>query len=473
MATWVYQARNRAGERVSGTREASDRQSAIEALREAGLFVTQLEPAKPNKNARNASTHNGARLGQTAMPQIMPQPLQESELHRAREGAQSTENRWAETPRNETSHRMEAGRGDVRGPGVPQPQSALPNVPTLQGNKVLRASAKDLSLYFRQMHAMVNGGTSLWHALQTLGLEAPSASLRTASREMANHLQRGGRWSEAMKAYPGLFSELMVGMISAGETGGFLDRMCLRLSEYSERDYELQQTIKRETWYPKLLVFCAILIPSAVPVVIASMTGGNAIAAWFQSSAPKMLLLIGLIWFTWKAANFAMPLAARENSPRYWLDWLKLQIPIVGKTSRALATTKFCRALGALYSAGVGPHKAVEMAGRACGNAAMQEQARIVSRKLQNGAGLTTSLAETGVFPRVALQMMSVGETSGDLDVQLDKVADFLEQDAETTIKQSVKVLGIATFLLIAIYIAMTVIQFYAGYFNSVMDIAG
>jgi type II secretory pathway component PulF len=285
---------------------------------------------------------------------------------------------------------------------------------------------------------------------------------------MAKGIENGLTWSQTMPAYPGLFSELAIGMIQAGESGGFLDRMCLRLSEYAERDYELQQTIKRETWYPKLLVFCAVLIPSVVPVAIAMFNGGNVMRAWLDSSAPSLLLLIGMAWGTWKFINYLMPIAAHGNSLRYWIDFVKLLLPIAGKTARALAAVKFCRALGALYAAGVGPHKAVVMAGRACGNAVMEEKSRLMSYEIENGSGLTNALAKTGQFPGVALQMMRTGEESGSLDAQLDKVADFLEQDAETTIKQSVKVLGIVTFLLIAMYIGSMVIQSYTGYFEQI-----
>jgi hypothetical protein len=91
----------------------------------------------------------------------------------------------------------------------------------------------------------------------------------------------------------------------------------------------------------------------------------------------------------------------------------------------------------------------------------------------ENGAGLTESLAKTQYFPGVALQMMRTGEESGNLDAQLDKVADFLEQDAETTIRQSVKVLGIVVFLAIAAYIGAMVVQFYVGYFNQILSATG
>jgi type II secretory pathway component PulF len=502
MPTFAYQARNQAGERVAGTSEAPDQRAALEALRESGLFVTQLAPAGRAAAARKAISRaavaqaavahgtvahgtvahgtvpqgsvvqNGAPRPPRQQPQEYPragqgQPIEVEVIEPGANGVQS----YTETP---PAQRAE-GTPLTGAPSSAAPSPSVELVAPSAGNKQiwLHANAKDLSLYYRQMNAMLHAGTSLWHALRTLGEHASSKTLRQASREMANRIENGATWSQSMHAYPGLFSELAIGMVQAGEAGGFLDRMCMKLSEYSERDYELQQTIKRETWYPKLLVFCAILIPSVVPVIIASMMGGSVWRAWLGSGAPYMLMLIGMMWVGWKVMNRVSPAVTHSGSPRLWMDWVKLQLPIIGKTSRALATVKFCRALGALYSAGVGPHKAVKMAADACGNAAMAEKARSITRDLENGAGLTASLARTEYFPGVALQMMRTGEESGNLDAQLDKVADFLEQDAETTIRQSVKVLGIVVFLGIAVYIGSMVISFYVGYFNQIFTEVG
>ena len=466
MPTFAYHARNSAGERVSGTSEAPDQRAALEALRELGLFVTQLVPAGRNAT-RNASSAAKSAPLQVQTPEIKAQTVQ-SPAEQSREIVTSTEALATAAARETVPAAMQTGTGVA----APSPSTPLLAPAQVEKRLWLYANAKELSLFYRQMNAMLHAGTSLWHALRTLSEHASNKALRQASQEMAAQIEAGSTWSQTMRAYPGLFSELAIGMVQAGESGGFLDRMCLKLSEYCERDYELQQTIKRETWYPKLLVFCAVLIPSVVPVVIAGVAGGNMLSAWFSSGAPFALLIIGMVWFGWKAAQRATPAVVHSNSVRLWIDSLKLYLPIIGKTSRALATVKFSRALGALYSAGVGPHKAVKMAADACGNMAIAQKAHRITFDLENGAGLTDSLAKTGQFPGVALQMMRTGEESGNLDGQLEKVADFLEADAETTIKQSVKVLGIVVFLLIAMYIGAMVMKFYVGYFNSVFTAA-
>lgn len=481
MPTFAYQARNQIGERVTGTRDAPDRHAALEALRELGFYVTQLVPAPrgtrasdtplaANESMQNGAVQNGVAPETVSMTgeAIAPLPPRGAapEVSGPRLAmSQAAQNAIAQNAIARNAALPSSNEQNVPAQNAPSP-AILPVAPVAIPTQAwARANAKEMSLFYRQMHAMLHAGTSLWHALQTMGEHEQNPALRRASREMSQGLAQGKTWSQTMRAFPGLFSELSIGMVSAGEAGGFLDQMCLRLSQYAERDYELQQTIKRETAYPKMLVFCAILIPSVVPLVL------QGFGAWLQTIMPP-LLIVGGAFGCWKLANFMMPVAAHTGSIRYWIDSIKLRLPVFGKTVRALATTKFCRAMAALYAAGVGPHKAVVMAANACGNAVMAERARRVSFDLENGMGLTEALASTGQFPGVALQMMRTGEESGSLDEQLDKVADFLEGDAETAIKQSVKALGILVFLGIAIYIGSIVVHFYTGYANQLMDVA-
>ncbi|HEX8549968.1 MAG TPA: type II secretion system F family protein [Abditibacteriaceae bacterium] len=353
----------------------------------------------------------------------------------------------------------------------PQPQSTVENDRTteLRSQPLLYANSKDVSLFFRQMHSMLDAGTGLVAALKTMSEHAPTPSLRRASEQMQQQVVRGHPLSEQMRAFPGLFSELMIGMIAAGESGGFLDRMCARLADYAERDYELQQTVKRETWYPKLLVICAICIPAAVPAVLAWNGGGNGLAVYLRTVFPPFLFLAILV-YGFKIAARSWGVFGHNGSIRTAVDGAKFTIPIVSKVSRALASAKFCRALGALYAAGMGAGKMIDVAAAACGNAAFAERVRRAIPLVQNGTEMTAALQSTGQFPPVALQMMHTGEASGRIDEQLSKVADFLEADAETAVKQAVKAMSILIYLAVAAYIGMTVISQWVATVSGVVD---
>lgn len=568
MPTFAFQARDKSGQRISGTRDASDQQAVLNELRAEGLYVTQLVPigsgrvasatpaprppvaapppvsasppvsaltpaaplaaapvtaqppaldpngappptgfrfqpatsapppapaqspaaqppsagpvanggpaARPTGTPRPAGPPRPARTQAVAQPAWQTPGIQRPETSEQAVGAPV--NGGAPTERPPTARLAgpaqpplvlngEAGR--LTGT-VPRPTAAQAPEPR---NFFLHANSRDMSLFFSQMHAMLHAGTSVSQALDTMGRHSANKALAQACRDMGLRTSRGQPWSETMNAYPGIFSELMIGMVGAGELGGFLDRMCKRLSEYCARDYEIQQTIKRETWYPKLIIVMSFLIPSLVPVIVAMMinTGGSPLRIWFDEI--RVPLFVGIIiYVVLKLNSRFMPLATRSGGIRYGIDFVKLALPIMGKTVRALSTAKFCRSLGALQAAGAGWNRTIGMAANACGNAVIAERARAILPAIERGQSLSVALASQHFLPGIAEQMLRTGEESGDIETQLDKVADFLEADAETTIKQSVVVLGILALLLVGLRIGIQVISFYTGYFNGVMN---
>ncbi len=486
MATWNYEARTVDGRIVRGTRDAADRSGALDALRAEGLFINRLEartatghaavPLRPRAPINNSGAPNGGFA-------TVSSPGESVSVERAATPTAPPIN----APVNVHKPLRPAPRFDpvaaapvpvpplhpMTHPGVARPMGQSASAP-LVSQPFLHASNQDLSNFFRQLAALMHAGTGIGGALQTMSENAANNSLRTAGVEMSRRALTGGPVSESMEAFPGLFSPLMIGITKAGERGGFLERSFTRLADYAERDYQLQQSIKRETWYPKLIVFCSIIIPGVVPLVL------NGFQAFLRQVGPP-LIIIALIIIALRVWQFVKPaFTTRINeykignfSPAKTYDEIKLMVPVVGKTARALASAKFCRALSALYSAGVGPSEAVRLGAQACGNRAVAERAIATIPQLNAGAPLTQCMKETRVFNPLALQMMRVGEESGDLDTQLDKAADFLETNAETTIKQAVPILGILAFLCVAIYvgsIAMGVVGDYGRQLDGLMQ---
>jgi type II secretory pathway component PulF len=404
MPTFVYKARNKQGERVEGKHEASDKRTALLALRESELFVTQLDPlsaAKPKK----------------AM---------------AQSGPESNGKWW------------------------------------------WRANAKNMSLYFRQLQALLKSGTALAQALNAVAQSAPSKPLREASLEMARRTAKGDVWSEQMREYPGLFSPLALAMIRSGEAGGFLDVACGKLADYAEHDHHIQQVIARETWYPKMVIFAAIFILNIPPLVVAIMKGqpvGPAILGYLLGIALP-LSVIFLVWLATNGKKFIMPLARHLRPLTIVIDQIKLLTPVVGKTVRNLAVAKFCRAFAALNAAGLGVATSFELAGEACGNTAIASRIREIIPQVEQGQGITDALAATRQFQPVVLQMMRTGEVSGNFDEQLNSVAEFMEQEGESSIRKSMVVLGILALLAVAVMVGYYVINFYVGYFNNIFNMA-
>jgi len=511
MPTWVYEAREKSGRPVKGMREAATRQEAIESLREDGLFLTRIEVA----------SHSATRASSAAKP-AASSPTPKAPVRPAARPAAPTGPAPAKPgpprkvgapigpvapPESPYAPRV-AGEGTTESPqvrlvgGVAQmtgePQVTAPPpipLPGLRGVKApdngatsadsariptgsaappipktvhLRANGKDTALYFRQIAAMINAGTSIGQAMHTMAENASRPAFRQVSREMESRVMTGQTFSSCMESYPGLFSPLQVNMVKAGERGGFLDRTFERLALYSERDYNLDQTIKRETFYPKLQLWCCIFIPGTVPLVVGYVQHDHPWLHFFQQVGPPCLIIFGL-YAAYRAMTFASPIATQSGSPRALIDGIKLKIPLGGKVARGLATAKFCRALGTLYAAGVGPGESVRLAANACGNAAIGNAAIGIIPNLERGERLTDSLGSTHHFPGIAMQMLRTGEDTGALDDQLDKAADFLEMDAETAIRQMVQVLPILLLLIVAVIVLKQAIDFYTGYFDKIL----
>lgn len=448
MATWVFEARDHNGKPVKGTREAPDRQSALDLLRNEGLFLTRLEasssrraparktpPAPPPRETGSGPVTSAAA---TAPPAAARAP-------------------HAAAPPKLGGAYVPSG---MAADSAPSMKGAAPPIPT---RPTLRASSKNLSIFFSQIAAMLHAGTSLGQALNVMGKNAPSPALQTVSREMAQRVQNGEPLTSCMNSYPGLFTPLHKGMLMAGERGGFLERIFQRLSDYSERDYQLQQTVKRETWYPKAVLFCSVFIP-ALPNLFLSGFGA------FFSAVAIPYLIIAIIILTFKGIQYTSPLLLSQSGIQGIFDGLKLAIPGVSKVTRSLATAKFARALGALFEAGVGPGESVKLASGACGNEVIARSCRSIIPRLEHGVGLTEALVSTRHFPPIVEQMLAIGEQSGMMDEQLNKAADFLETDAETAIKQSAITLGIVAFLAVALVVLMKIVGFYTGYFNDIMS---
>ena len=348
-----------------------------------------------------------------------------------------------------------------------------PSAPQSNGKWWLRANAKSQSLYFRQLQALLKSGTGLSQALHAVAQSAPGKSLREASLEMARSTAKGESWSAQMREYPGLFSPLVLAMIRSGEAGGFLDVACGKLADYAEHDHHIQQVITRETWYPKLVIFAAILILNAPPLAVAILTGqpiGPAILAYLVGiSVP--LSVIFLIWLLTSGKRFIMPLVRHLRPITLIIDQIKLLTPVAGNTVRSLAIAKFCRAFAALNTAGLGVASSFALAGEACGNTAIASRIQSIIPQVEEGQGITDALASTRQFPPVVLQMMRTGEVSGNFDEQMNSVAEFMEQEGESSIHKSMVVLGILALLAVAVIVAYYVINFYVGHFNQMFEI--
>ncbi len=351
------------------------------------------------------------------------------------------------------------------GPSVAPAREAPPTAPrsvlatNVAGPAIGTVPLPDLHFFFRQLGTMLHAGINPSDALETLSRNSGSAKLRSVIVETREHVVHGRPMSVGFQRYPEVFSPLMVSMVRAGEDGGFLDEQCRQLSEYIQRDIELRNMIRRETAMPKITVFVSILIILGANSIIGAMAPGRPgitppTVIWIAAS------VIGVVSFLF--VRFGLRIAG----VRYAFDRFTLGLPWVGGMILGFAMAKFGRAFGALYRGGVPLPRAVELAADACGNEAVRARVYPAAKALETGAGISETFASTGAFSPLVLDMARTGETTGNMDQMLTKVAEFYEDEGQTQAQQSAKIIGVVCLLLVAAYVAYILVTFYGGYFG-------
>lgn len=322
--------------------------------------------------------------------------------------------------------------------------------------------------FFRELATLVNAGMSLGMALATLETRPGGTELRLAIRDAARRVGAGQRFSDVMTAHPRVFSELNRAMVAAGEQGGRLDEMLSLSADYLESDLEFQQTIARETFYPKIIAGAVVLIPLATKVIIAGIADGvfkAVVAALTGIAAYTLIVGVPLL-----VALFMVRRYQATDQGRVMLDRLKMRVPLVGPIVMKLAWSRTCRALSALYSAGVPINAAVELASRTAGNRAVEQTLLQTLRPLEQGKRLSQILAEGGQIPPLAYSMLHTGEETGNIDVTMGKVADYFEAEAGTSLKKLTLAIVPVAILVFGVVVLFQLVGFYGGYFGNLLN---
>jgi len=322
---------------------------------------------------------------------------------------------------------------------------------------------------FRELATLVNAGLSLGMALSTMEEQISSVEMRMALRDAARSVSSGKRFSEAMRRHPKVFSELNVALIAAGEEGGHLDDMLTLSADYLEKELEFQQTLARETLYPKLLLAAIVLIPLATRMVIAGLTMslGQALLIGIKFCALAGLVVglpAVLLYLLYRRYYYGTEQGRRA------IDALKLRLPIAGAVTMKLSWARLARALSALYGAGVNIRSAVGIASRTAANRAIEETLEQTVPALERGEKLSDALAKTGQIPPLALSMLRTGEQTGQIDSTMVKVADYFEAEAFTTVKKGMTAIVPLAVILFGIVVLIMAAQAYGGYFGGLLN---
>lgn len=333
--------------------------------------------------------------------------------------------------------------------------------------------SKDITLLTRELATLLRAGLTLEHALQTLEQLSQSVPVKNMVHDIHHRIDGGARFSDALDAQNGVFNHLYLNMIRAGEAGGKLDSILERLAEYLERSAELKANITSALIYPCLLFFIAGLSLFALLLFVVPQ-----FAVLFEDAGKALPLATQIVFGIaellrqswWIMIVFTVMIAwiidrqiQNQHKRQHWDTWL-LRIPVYGELIGKLEVARFARTLGTLLMNGVPLLTAVTIVREGLSNRVFLNIVDTVTASLEQGHGIARPLAESSHFPELAVQLIQVGETSGQLEEMLLKIADIYDKESQATIKrllillEPVLILGlgaIIAFIIISILLAI------------------
>ncbi len=399
MATYSYQALNASGKTQKGTIEAASSEEALQRIKAQGYFPTSVQPVKEKK-----SKGKGAAEAAT--------------------GAKK-------------SKKKKAGGGMSFG----------------------RVKPKALTLFTRQLSTLQDAGLPLLRSLQILESQQKPGKMKSVLMGVSEEVEGGSSLSESMGKFPKAFNHLYVKMVNAGEIGGVLDLILQRLAEFMEKSERLKRKIKGAMVYPVVVILIAVIILTFIMVfIIPKFTDifkdfevelpGLTLwlmetSSWMAGTQPGQFMGQGAV--TVVGILIAIPIAyklLRKTPPgRAAIDVLLLWTPIFGKLIRKTTIARFTRTLGTLIGAGVPILEAVTITAETSGNYVYEKALKKVHDSIREGESFAGPLRESKTCDAIVVNMIDVGEETGDMDAMLMKIADNYDEEVDVAVESLVSLL--------------------------------
>ncbi len=321
---------------------------------------------------------------------------------------------------------------------------------------------KDISLFCKQMSVMLESGIPLNNAVDILEQQATSKNLKSSLKVVSKSLKEGSQLSKAMLDQEGMFPDLLIRMVQAGEKTGKLDEVLEKMSEHYTKELKTSRQIQGAMIYPAVLAFLAVAAVLALLYVVIPSFSGIFEQSGMAMPLPTRIVLaasnfVRSSWYIlFGVTGILVFLFLRYRSTeagRYQLDRLKLNLPVIKGPMQKIVTARFASTLAILTSAGIPLVEAIESAAATTNNAVVIEKMKIANEGLQKGERLTGMITATGLFPPMMLSMVKIGEESGSLESMLVKTSDYYEEELETAIKQLLSLLEPAMIIVMGVII--------------------
>ena len=343
-------------------------------------------------------------------------------------------------------------------------------------------SKKDLAVMSRQMATMIGAGLSLVAVLGILAEQTAHRTLREAIDTVRSDIEQGRSLSEALARHDRVFPPLMVNLIRAGETGGFLERSLEAVAINFEKEVKLAGAIKSALTMPAIVLVIAVLAVAAMLIFIvptfaqmfeqigSELPLPTQILVGISGAMPiilpiVILLVIGIaVWWRYNG---------RKDAVRAVIDPIRLKLPVFGPLSTRIAIARFSRNFAAMLASGVPILRALQIVGETSGNYVIEQAMDQVAASVRVGGTVAQPLASARVFPSMVTQMIAVGENAGAMETMLDKIADFYDAEVESQTEQLTTAIEPIMISVLGIIVGGMVVALYLPMFSLIGEIGG
>jgi len=343
------------------------------------------------------------------------------------------------------------------------------SIPFLEKKTV---KSKTLMIFTRQLATLIDAGLPLLRGLTVLGKQEPDPVLRKVIISLAEAVQGGGTFSESLAGHPRIFNKLYVNMVKAGELGGVLELVLLRLAEFQEKAQKIKNKVVSAMFYPIIVLIIAIVILAFLLVFIVpkfqaifnDMLGGKPLPALtqFVIGASDMVksnvvfIIIGAV-----ALFILLKVVGKTQKGGFILDQIKLKAPLFGDLTRKSAISRFSRTLGTLVTSGVPILQALNITRETAGNAVIANAIMKVHDSVKEGESIVHPLEASGVFPPMVISMIDVGEETGQLPEMLLKVAEVYDDEVDNAVAGLTSMLEPIMIVFLAVIVGTIVIALF------------
>ena len=341
---------------------------------------------------------------------------------------------------------------------------------------------RDIVILTRQFATMINSGLPLVQALDILAQQTENKALADITRQEVYDVESGHTLADALRKHPKGFTDLYVNMVAAGEAGGILDTILLRLAQFLEKNDAIVRKVKGAMIYPAV-IFSVAAIAVAVLLIFVIPTFQNMFASVNMQLPLPTRIVIGmsqiLIHYWWAIigvigfAVFGINRYYKSAHGKLKIDTLMLSAPVLGDLLRKSAVSRFTRTLGTLISSGVSILDGLEITARTAGNMVIHNAVMESRASIAGGETISAPLQKSKVFPPMVISMIAVGEQTGGLDEMLSKIADFYDEEVDAAVSALLSLMEPIMIVVLGVIVGGMVVAMYLPIFDMVNAVQG